>query len=49
MGMVTSTEANRQIFLKYAPQAEFDPYDIRPGALQALFGELVEHARVLSA
>jgi hypothetical protein len=44
MGVVTTTEANRQLFLKYAPQAEFDPYQIRPAALDRLFAELVEHA-----
>ncbi len=48
MGLVTTTEANRQLFMKYAPQAEFDPYDIRPQALDALFAELVEQARVLA-
>lgn len=45
MGVVTTTEANRQLFLKYAPQAEFDPYQIRPAALDRLFAEMVEHAR----
>jgi Sensors of blue-light using FAD len=48
MGLVTTTEANRQIFLKYSPQAEFDPYHMRSRALEALFSELVEHARVLA-
>jgi hypothetical protein len=45
MGVVTTTEANRQIFLKYSSQAEFDPYQIRPSALDSLFAEMVEHAR----
>jgi hypothetical protein len=45
MGLVTTTEANKQVFLKYSPQAEFDPYQIRPEALQELFAEMVEHAR----
>ena len=49
MGLVTTTEANRQVFLKYSPQAEFDPYQMKPRALEALFAELVEHARVLAA
>lgn len=48
MGLVTTTDANRQIFFKYSPQAEFDPYHIRPRALEALFTELVAHARVLT-
>ena len=49
MGLVTTTEATRQIFLKYSPQAEFDPYHMRPRALEALFAELVDHARPLTA
>lgn len=48
MGLVTTTEANRKIFLKYSPQAEFDPYQIRPRALESLFTELVDHARVVT-
>lgn len=47
MGLVTATEANRQIFLKYSPGPEFDPYPMRPSALQALFAELVTQARVV--
>ena len=49
MGLVTSTEANQQIFLKYSPQAEFDPYQMRGAALHALFAEMVEHARQIPA
>ena len=49
MGLVTTTESNRQMFLKYSPQAEFDPYQIRPRALESLFAEMVEHARNVSA
>jgi hypothetical protein len=41
--------ASRQIFLKYSPQAEFDPYDMRPRTLEALFTELVAHARLLTS
>jgi hypothetical protein len=48
MGLVPTTEENRQLFLKYSPRAEFDPYDMRPRALDALFAELVEKARVLA-
>lgn len=47
MGLVPTTEANQQLFLKYSPRAEFDPYHIRPAALNALFAELMEHARKL--
>lgn len=49
MGLIPTTDANRQLFLKYSPQAEFDPYDMRPRALEALFTELVEHARLVTA
>ncbi len=45
MGLVPTTAANEQVFLKYSPRAEFDPYHIRPAALNALFAELMEHAR----
>jgi hypothetical protein len=48
MGLVPTTDANRQTFLKYSPQAEFDPYDMRPGALDAMFAELVAQARVIT-
>ena len=49
MGLVTATEANRQMFMKYAAQAEFDPYQVRASALDLLFAEMVEHARNVPA
>jgi hypothetical protein len=49
MGLVTTTETNQKVFLKYSPQAEFDPYHIRPAALDMLFAEMVEHARSVSS
>lgn len=49
MGLVTTTEAHRPIFLKYGAQAEFDPYLLRPKALELLFADMVEHARTISA
>lgn len=48
MGLVPTTEANQALMLKYSPRAEFDPYEMRPGALDALFAELVAQARVLN-
>lgn len=48
MGLVPNTEANRQLFLRYSPQAEFDPYQIRPAGLEAMFAELVDKARVMN-
>ncbi len=49
MGLVTMTEAHRPIFLKYSVQAEFDPYTLRPKALELLFADMVEHARPITA
>jgi Sensors of blue-light using FAD len=49
MGLVTTTEAHRPIFLKYSAQAEFDPYLLRPKALELLFADMVEHARTINA
>lgn len=49
MGVVTATEANRQLFLKYAPRAEFDPFELRPAALDRLLAEMVEHAHNVAA
>ncbi len=49
MGLVPMVEANQALVLKYSPRAEFDPYQMRPRALDALFAELVAQARVLSA
>jgi hypothetical protein len=48
MGLVAATEANSKVFLKYSPRAEFDPFHIRPAALDALFAELIEHSRTLT-
>ena len=48
MGLVPTTEANQQLMLKYSLQAEFDPYQMRPSALEALFAELVAHSRELT-
>lgn len=48
MGLVSTTEANAKVFLKYSPSAEFDPYHIRPAALDAMFAELIEHSRTLT-
>ncbi len=45
MGLVTVTEENRRIFLKYSPAAEFDPFAMRPSSLRGLFAELQGHAR----
>jgi hypothetical protein len=48
MGLVPMNEANRALVLRYSPAATFDPYAMRPRALEALFAELVAQARVLN-
>jgi hypothetical protein len=47
MGVVPMNEANRALVLKYSARAEFEPYEMRPAALDALFAELVAQARVM--
>ena len=49
MGLVPGTAENRELLMRYSPSATFDPYAIRPRALDALFAELVDRARVLAA
>lgn len=48
MGLVPMTDENRALVLQYSPRAEFDPYEMRPRALEALFAELAGKARVLA-
>ncbi|MDD0815349.1 BLUF domain-containing protein [Curvibacter sp. HBC28] len=47
MGLVPATADNLAVLLSYSPSAQFDPYAMRPKALDALFEELVARARVL--
>jgi Sensors of blue-light using FAD len=48
MGLLSSVEENRKIFLKYASSAEFDPYSMRASTLHAFFDEVVGNVRWLS-
>ena len=48
MGLVSSTEEHRNLFLKYASGPEFDPYQMGTETLRAFFGELMTTARWLS-
>ncbi len=48
MGLLSSVADNRQMFLKYASSADFDPYSMSPGTLRAFFDEVVQNARWLS-
>ncbi|MDD0838710.1 BLUF domain-containing protein [Curvibacter sp. HBC61] len=48
MGLVPATADNLALLMAYSPSAQFDPYAMRPRALDALLEELVSRARVLS-
>jgi hypothetical protein len=48
MGLVSATQENRQLFLKYSSTADFDPYAMSPVTLRAFFTEVVQNARWLS-
>lgn len=48
MGLVPMNQANQALVLQYSPRAEFNPYEMRPRALDALFEALVAQARVLN-
>ncbi len=45
MGLLANTEENRQLFLKYSPAAEFDPYRMGARALRGFFGEMLANVR----
>lgn len=47
MGLLSSVEENRQIFLKYSGSREFDPYGMSIASLRAFFGEIVDNVRWL--
>lgn len=48
MGLVASTQENRQLFLKYSTTSEFDPYKMSPSTLRAFFSEVIQNTRWLS-
>jgi hypothetical protein len=48
MGLVAATQENRALFLKYSPEADFNPYVMSPAALRAFFDELLQNTRWLS-
>lgn len=47
MGLLSSVEENRQVFLKYSGTREFDPYTMSIASLRAFFGEVVDNVRWL--
>ena len=48
MGLIAATQENRQLFLKYASTADFDPYKMSPGTLRAFFTDVMHNVRWLS-
>ena len=42
MGLITSTQENRDMFLKYSTTQEFDPYMMSPETLRAFFSEFIQ-------
>lgn len=47
MGLLSSLDANRQLFLKYSASADFDPYSMSPLTLRSFFEEVLENVRWL--
>ena len=48
MGLLAHTEENKQLLLKYATTADFDPYRMSPASLRAFFDELGQNVRWLT-
>lgn len=48
MGYLAYNQQNRHRFLRYSPNATFDPYQCSATSLGAMLRELVESARLLS-
>lgn len=48
MGLVPSTEENLALLLSFSPTADFNPFDMKPAALDALLAELLPKARLLN-
>ena len=47
MGLLSSVEENRQVFLKYSVSREFDPYTMGVAQLRGFFSEIVDNVRWL--
>lgn len=48
MGYLAYTQQNRNLFLRYSPNAVFDPFQCSAASLAAMLRDLVDNARVLS-
>jgi len=49
MGLLSSLDTNRQLFLKYSSSAEFDPYSMGTETLRSFFDEIMANVRWLEA
>lgn len=47
MGLLSYTQENRQLFLKFSTASEFDPYLMSPASLRAFFDEMKDNVRRL--
>lgn len=47
MGLLSSLDTNRQLFLKYSATADFDPYGMSPLTLRSFFDEVLDNVRWL--
>jgi hypothetical protein len=45
MGLLASTEDNRELFMRYSPGARFDPYEMSAASVRALFDEALDNVR----
>ena len=47
MGLLTSLDTNRQLFLKYSGSADFDPFSMGTLTLRSFFEEILQNMRWL--
>ena len=47
MGLISSLDANRALFLKYSSSADFDPYTMSVTTLRSFFDEVLANVRWL--
>jgi hypothetical protein len=48
MGLISATEENEKVFLKYSSSKDFNPYAMSPSTLRAFFAEVFDNIRWLS-
>ena len=47
MGLISSLDANRALFLKYSSSADFDPYTMSVTTLRSFFDDVLANVRWL--